>query len=488
MNKHIAAVLFGLCLTLLTAATTHADADCRFVLGFKALRDLIPDIVGECLEQEHYNATGDSVQHTIGGLLVWRKADNWTAFTDGYRTWINGPNGLQQRLNTERFEWEPDYASFTAPAPTPAQEAIQPTTGLTLDPTLSHAFHIIRTRWKPTGESIYQIYLGTGASAQFGPLENYTSEWTSSPPTIVVNEEFRNESPEVLAHTLIWPTVELASYIEFGAQDTWEACAIHITGTHKLMAQFWLAQFGENGKQNPTQLEQWANLNLSRFLSDSLDTWVNSAYREQCAQYGEPPPKPTKNWHLDCRSYSLVATLEEVSVSIPVEACVSNIAHSLTIQTGRKPGTAGYNFLKGIIEKTVWEEYYVGLALYASDLYPEFGEPRGLWNYVVRVQNDPAWGRQRALELARALGNDPVLPPGILEMLQAQPTHEDAAALLGAIGYSIFSTLLPADFAATYAPLRAKKIREGYYVSLDRLPDLGYFESPWYRLDSRNKQ
>ena len=37
-------------------------------------------------------------------FLVWRKADNWTAFTDGYRTWINGPSGLQVRLNTEHFE------------------------------------------------------------------------------------------------------------------------------------------------------------------------------------------------------------------------------------------------------------------------------------------------------------------------------------------------------------------------------------------------
>ena len=82
-------------------------AECQFVLGFKILRDLVGhDIVGACLESEHYNATGDSVQQTTGGLLVWRKADNWTAFTDGYHTWINGPNGLVQRLNTERFDWE----------------------------------------------------------------------------------------------------------------------------------------------------------------------------------------------------------------------------------------------------------------------------------------------------------------------------------------------------------------------------------------------
>jgi hypothetical protein len=84
-----------------------AAAECQFVLGFKTLRDLIGhETVGECLEHEHYNHVGDGVQQTTGGLLVWRKADNWTAFTDGYRSWINGPFGLEQRLNTELFPWE----------------------------------------------------------------------------------------------------------------------------------------------------------------------------------------------------------------------------------------------------------------------------------------------------------------------------------------------------------------------------------------------
>ncbi len=52
----------------------------------------------------------DGTQKTTGGLLVWRKADNHTAFTNGHETWINGPNGLQRRLNSERFPWEADYA------------------------------------------------------------------------------------------------------------------------------------------------------------------------------------------------------------------------------------------------------------------------------------------------------------------------------------------------------------------------------------------
>jgi hypothetical protein len=80
---------------------------CAFQLGFKALHDVIPGVVGGCAENETHNpANGDGLQRTAGGLLVWRKADNFTAFTDGYRTWVSGPYGVQQRLNTEKFPWE----------------------------------------------------------------------------------------------------------------------------------------------------------------------------------------------------------------------------------------------------------------------------------------------------------------------------------------------------------------------------------------------
>jgi hypothetical protein len=77
-----------------------------FRLGFATLASLIPNVVGQPLENEHYGANGDSLQQTTTGLMVWRKADNWTAFTNGSTTWINGPFGLQSRLNTDRFPWE----------------------------------------------------------------------------------------------------------------------------------------------------------------------------------------------------------------------------------------------------------------------------------------------------------------------------------------------------------------------------------------------
>ena len=78
----------------------------EFTLGFKTLADMIPTVAGQPLENEHYGANGDSLQQTTTGLMVWRKADNWTAFTDGSTTWLNGPLGLQTRPNNQRFDWE----------------------------------------------------------------------------------------------------------------------------------------------------------------------------------------------------------------------------------------------------------------------------------------------------------------------------------------------------------------------------------------------
>lgn len=92
---------------LATPSTSNSQPSCQFVLGFLTLEQMIPTQVGNCLENEQHNpANGDAIQQTTGGLLVWRKADNWTAFTDGYHTWVNGPYGLKERLNTQRFSWE----------------------------------------------------------------------------------------------------------------------------------------------------------------------------------------------------------------------------------------------------------------------------------------------------------------------------------------------------------------------------------------------
>ncbi len=92
--------------TLAFAAPTYAADSPTFNLGFKALADQIPDVVGSPTESEHDGANGDSLQQTTTGLMAWRKADNWTAFTNGSWTWINGPYGVQSRSNDTRFDWE----------------------------------------------------------------------------------------------------------------------------------------------------------------------------------------------------------------------------------------------------------------------------------------------------------------------------------------------------------------------------------------------
>ena len=112
----IAGALWLLLLVLVgSAGRAAAAADCQFVLGFKALHALIPETVGACVENEqHHSNQGVTLQRTKNGLLVWQKATNHTSFTDGYHTWVLGPLGLQQRLNTEQFDWERDLASESA--------------------------------------------------------------------------------------------------------------------------------------------------------------------------------------------------------------------------------------------------------------------------------------------------------------------------------------------------------------------------------------
>src|SRR5437762_9309545 len=107
-------------------AQTVSALDCSFRFGFADLQAQVPQVVGDCLENEHHmGPTGDGLQQTSRGLLVWRKEDNWTGFTDGYTTWVLGPRGLQSRPNEGRYAWEPDFGApgtvaLDAPARAPA--------------------------------------------------------------------------------------------------------------------------------------------------------------------------------------------------------------------------------------------------------------------------------------------------------------------------------------------------------------------------------
>ena len=114
-----------------SATLSLAQSAPEFQLGFKALASQIPDVVGAPTENENFDpSTGNTEQHTTKGLLVWRKGDNWTAFTSGNMTWINGQAGVQSRLNTERFSWENTPVGAEAPRPVvkaaPKQPAVAP--------------------------------------------------------------------------------------------------------------------------------------------------------------------------------------------------------------------------------------------------------------------------------------------------------------------------------------------------------------------------
>jgi hypothetical protein len=101
-----------------TTGAASAQPGIEFKMGFKALADLIPDVVGRPLAKEQHNPeNGDALQPTTTGMMVWRKADNWTAFTDGATTWVNGPYGVQERPNGDRFKWEglPDLVPSASP-------------------------------------------------------------------------------------------------------------------------------------------------------------------------------------------------------------------------------------------------------------------------------------------------------------------------------------------------------------------------------------
>jgi hypothetical protein len=113
MKRGRFALIAATLLALATPLTSHAQPapGCSYVLGFKTLHDLDPNDTGDCVTDQASATNGDATQATAKGLMAWRKGDNWTAFTNGYTTWINGPNGLVSRLNTQRFPWEADFGA-----------------------------------------------------------------------------------------------------------------------------------------------------------------------------------------------------------------------------------------------------------------------------------------------------------------------------------------------------------------------------------------
>src|SRR5258708_20061908 len=77
-------LLVALALLLVPAPVSAQSAACSFTLGFATLHDLIPDVVGNCVDNEfHDPQTGDPLQHPTNGLLGWPQSDHWTALPHG---------------------------------------------------------------------------------------------------------------------------------------------------------------------------------------------------------------------------------------------------------------------------------------------------------------------------------------------------------------------------------------------------------------------
>jgi hypothetical protein len=183
MVRILSLIAFVLALSPAAAPAAAAPA-CEFKLGFKALRDQIPDVVGACSGNESHNArNGNTEQRTTahhgqGGLLAWRKADNWTAFTDGHWTWVAGPNGVERRLNSgPLFAWEAPAeaqssaapvvdASTTGPAPAPASRRW----GRHDDPEKSFDFPV---GWTPITRGRSNYYVAPSGDAQIGYYAPY---------------------------------------------------------------------------------------------------------------------------------------------------------------------------------------------------------------------------------------------------------------------------------------------------------------------------
>ena len=155
------ALTLGLQLLIQRGPWSSPEAACRFALGFAQLRaQLGPATVGTCLGNEAFDSgAGDTTQPTVRGLLVWRRADGGTAFSDGHRTWVAGPYGLQQRLNTERFCWEtgavpgrclrPDSGGVGAPA-RQATEDVALLAGALAETVLHYAQQRLESAWSET--------------------------------------------------------------------------------------------------------------------------------------------------------------------------------------------------------------------------------------------------------------------------------------------------------------------------------------------------
>ena len=78
-----------------TAAYCQPGQQPTFALGVADLKQQLGDTMGAPLECEHaVSASGDTIQQTTTGLVMYRAATNTVMFTDGWRHWALTARGM----------------------------------------------------------------------------------------------------------------------------------------------------------------------------------------------------------------------------------------------------------------------------------------------------------------------------------------------------------------------------------------------------------
>lgn len=259
---------------ILVALVQHPDAaeaaNCQFTLGFATLHNLIPTVVGNCVADETHNPTnGDGLQSTTRGLLVWRKADNFTAFTNGHQTWVNGPFGLQVRLNTARFGWEPDAAPPD------------------VDPRLSVAYRIANGSQFANliGDVVAEKIPVRLVDLPAGVYGAFSVDSQAGRPLIQVAQSLADADPNDAAAVLIHESTHAFDFSHQPDFETSRGCLQTELHAKSNDLTFWRHQFGPTGKQPAVNLfEKGENAVLALAETDlrALLVATFNTYRSEC--------------------------------------------------------------------------------------------------------------------------------------------------------------------------------------------------------------
>jgi hypothetical protein len=264
----LAALAMALLVGLMARPTGAKAANCQFVLGFQTLVQLIPSTVGACTANQVYAASGDATQSTTHGLLVWRKADNHTAFTDGYHTWVNGPFGLQERLNNARFSWEPDAAPSN------------------FDPRWSAAYQIAAAS---NASSLIANLVNRKIPVSTGTLPGAWGATSVDPQTgaiaITIDSSLLGTDPRDAAAVLVHEATHAYNATHLADFETSAGCFTSEYQATLNDLAFWNQQFGPGGKQPPTdqfEMQEDTLLHLQVTNPQALAQTTFLTYLDEC--------------------------------------------------------------------------------------------------------------------------------------------------------------------------------------------------------------